>query len=414
MQETIKTEVLVIGGGIVGLASAYYLAMAGHQVQVIEKDSVGAGASHGNCGLLFFSDLPPLCQPGAVTHELGRILQSSSPLYIKFDFNLPKWLWLLRFALKCNSAHLQYALAAREKLLYTSRQLFQELVYKEQLACDWQRRGVLMVYKSQAAMDNYEKVNKLLAPYGLGARPLGKSQLRRMEPALADEVCGAWHHDHDSHARPENLDGVLRKIGVNVAENCEALRFSAQGKEIHAVHTTNGTYEARAVLLATGAWTTPIARQLALRIPIQPAKGYSITLARPDICPRIACYFHEPNVVATPWQDGLRLGGTLEFSGFNFRLDKARLDRLKAAAGEYLRPSPPPPIIEEWVGLRPMTYDDLPVIGQAPGWSNLYLACGHGMLGLTMATGTGHAVASLISGQDPGIDMAPYSPARFN
>jgi D-amino-acid dehydrogenase len=418
MQEQTKTDILIVGAGIIGLACAYYLAKEGYQVQVIEKDSIGAGASHGNCGLLFFSEILPLCQPGTVVNELGHLFKPTSPLFIKLDYDLSKWFWLLRFAAKCNRSHLQHALTAREKLLYLSRQLYQELMYQEQLACDWQRRGVLVVYKNQAAMDGYEKINQWLLPYGLGAKPLGKSQLLKMEPALNSSVCGAWHHEIDSHVRPENLVAALAAAaaqkGVQIHENCELINLGTSKGRISTVRTDKGIFRARFVVLAAGAWAPQIVKPLSVRLPIQPAKGYSITLQRPQTCPRIACLLHEPRVVATPWQDGLRLGGTLEFSGFNLRIDQARLDNLKQAARDYLRTSEPQKITEEWVGLRPMTYDDLPIIGRLPAWSNLFLACGHGMMGMTMAAGTGRALADLINDRDPGIDLTPFSPTRFS
>lgn len=417
MGETIQTDVLVVGGGIIGFTCAYYLNQAGFGVHLIEREQAASGASYGNCGLMLFSDLVPLCQPGVVGKQLRQLLRQSSPLYIKFDLDISRFLWLLRFAGKCTRKQMRQALEAREKILYLSKQLFTDLMERERLACDWQRRGVLMVYKDQAAMDAYEATNALLRPYGLAAKPVSKAALRQLEPALATDVCGAWHHDTDSYLRPENLvrslrDLVVRK-GVVVHENCPLEGFETRNGRVQAGVARNRTIAAGHYVLAAGAWSPLILRDLNLRLPVQPAKGYSITLKRPEVCPRLACYFYGPRVVATPWEGGLRLGGTLEFSGFNSRLETARLDNLRQAAASYLRSFKDDGQAEQWVGMRPMTWDDLPIIGPVPSYPNLLLATGHGMMGMTMATGTGRIITDLIEGKHPGFDISAFRATRF-
>jgi D-amino-acid dehydrogenase len=417
MQKSIQTEVLVIGGGVIGLACAYYLAVSGRKVHLIEQESIGAGASHGNCGLLFFSEILPLCQSKVVRAQLGQLMHSNSPLYIPFDLNLSKLWWLFRFSQHCNRFHMRHAVTAREKLLYLSRQLYQTLLTGEHMTCDWQRRGVLIVYGNQEQMDQYEQTNDWLKSYGLAAKPLGRSELLRMEPALHPNVCGAWFHPEDSHLRPEKLlkslkSAVIQK-GVQIEEKCGLKRLEMGTGKILKATTAKGIFKAGTYVLAAGAWTPLLTRPLKVKMPVQAGKGYSITMGRPDICPRIPCYFHEPRMVATPWSDGLRLGGTMEFSGLNTRLNPVRIANLKQAAKKYLRLPPKGLAAQEWVGMRPMTYDDLPIIGRVPGWSNLVVATGHGMMGLTMATGTGKLVADLIGEREPTVDPAPFSPARF-
>ncbi len=345
------------------------------------------------------------------------MLRRSSPLYIKMDFDFSKLVWLLKFSAKCNPAHLKRALRAREKITALSKQLYAELFSQEPTACDWQKRGVLMVYKSQAAMAQYEKTNALLKPYGHAAKPLSATDLLKMEPALHPDVCGGWYHETDSHLRPEKLLHDLKKAllfrGAVITENCALAEFALSGNQIVSADTAKGRVAARHYVMAAGAWAPQVARQIPVPIPVQPGKGYSITMGRPQSCPRIPCYFYEPRVVATPWQDGLRLGGTMEFSGFNTKIDPLRIANLKQAANDYLRQSPGRPVMEEWVGLRPMSCDDLPIIGPVSPGSNLLLATGHGMMGLTMATGTGRLVADLICEEKPAFDPQPFSPSRF-
>jgi D-amino-acid dehydrogenase len=200
---------------------------------------------------------------------------------------------------------------------------------------------------------------------------------------------------------------------VEIEENCRVKYFHPAGDRIRHVETTQGVFSADTFILATGAWTPEITARLRLKLPVQPAKGYSITMARPALCPKIPCLFEEKSVVATPWKSGYRLGGTMEFSGFNTRIIAKRIRNLKDAARQYLKEPLGEPVLEEWVGLRPMLYDDLPVIDSAPGRRNLFVATGHGMMGISLAPATGKLISELVAGRDPSVDVSPFSLQRF-
>ncbi len=174
-----------------------------------------------------------------------------------------------------------------------------------------------------------------------------------------------------------------------------------------------GEFAANEVVFALGAWSSQLARSLDLRIPIQPGKGYSITYTRPAFAPRIPMTLKERSVCVTAWESGYRLGSTMEFAGYDMSLNRARLDALKRGAAEYLIEAEGPQVVEEWYGWRPMTYDDLPILGRTTKWKNLMLATGHGMLGVTMSAVTGELVAQLVAGQETALDVAPFGPARF-
>jgi D-amino-acid dehydrogenase len=412
------SDVLIIGGGIIGLASAYYLAKAGKDVCLVEQDSIGAGASHGNCGLIFTSHLSPLCVPGTIRQEIKRMFRRTSPLYVSLAPDIKRLKWFLNFAKKCKSEHMAHAIRAREKILQSSKSLFETLFREEQLECDWEERGVLLVFKSQSAMQKYRHINNHLKPFGLDAVPLVGDELFSLEPALQKNVCGAWFHKTDSHLRPDKLmqawKHLLQKMGVAIEENCRLEALVSEHNRIFKAQTTRGDYTADEYVLATGAWTPQIAQTLGLNIPIQPGKGYSITTGRPAICPKIPCYFYEKSVVATPWKSGFRLGGTMEFSGFNSEIISGRIQNLVSAAKAYLNGPIGQPIIEEWVGMRPMVSDDLPIIGRPPNQHNLIIATGHGMSGISMATGTGKLVSEIIIGAEPHIDPTAFDVKRFN
>ena len=412
------SDVLIIGGGIIGLACAYYLMKAGRQVRIIEQDKIGSGASHGNCGLIYISHLTPLCSPGTIQHEIKRLFKRTSPLYVKPGFVRGRLRWLLGFALKCNADHFAHAVRAKRQMLDYSQMLYDRLYSEAHLDGDLEKKGVLLVYKSKSEWQDYEKTNAHLKTHALDAKPYVGEALFDLEPTLCRDAYGAWYHPADSHIRPDKfLDEwkqLLIRNGVAIEEACPFECFGInQGRVVNA-ETGAGAYTAKFYILATGAWTPQIARQFNLNIPIQPGKGYSVTMERPEICPAIPCYMHEPGVVATPWKSGYRLGGTMELSGFNTIIYEQRIQNLKTAAREYLQGSSDLPVLEEWVGLRPMTYDDLPIIDWIPGHQNIILAAGHGMMGISMAPATGKVVADLVGASDPQIDLTPYSIKRFN
>jgi D-amino-acid dehydrogenase len=411
-------DVVVVGGGVIGLACSHYLADTGRQVRILEQDQIGSGASHANCGLIYTSDLIPLCAPGAVRQELWRMLRRRSPLHIQPSLNWELMNWLARFALKCNRRHLAHAMRAKEGLLRHSRRLYDVLFGDGLLSAEYDRKGVLIVFRDKNELKHYARTIELLKPFGFDAELMEGQALFDHEPALRRDVCGVWYQKGDSHLRPEALmeswKNYLVGRGVDMVERCELHRFVSENGRIVNANTSLGDFSADNYVLAAGAWTPMLVRPLDLRLPIVPGKGYSITMSRPANCPRIPCYLHERNVVVTPWASGYRLGGTMEFSGFNTEMRSKRLEHLRTAAGEYLKDPLGASVREEWVGLRPMTYDDLPVIGPAPGHRNLYLASGHGMLGISMAPSTGLLISELIAGNSPHIDPSFFDPHRFH
>jgi D-amino-acid dehydrogenase len=411
------SDVLVIGGGIIGLASAYYLAKEGKQVRLLEQDTIGAGASYGNCGLIFTSHLVPLCAPGIIRHEIKRMFQGSSPLFIKLAVDVQRFIWFLNFARKCTAAHMAHAVKARAALLQNSKKLYQQLFTDESIDCDWEEKGVLLVFKSKSEMQKYKQTNERLKPFGLDAVSLMADKLLRIEPALQKDIYGAWLHEGDSHLRPDKLlpgwRQVLQKMGTAIEENCRVDALVAGKRRIQKAETTAGDFTADEYVLAAGAWTPQVTRRLKLNLPVQAGKGYSLTMARPALCPELPCYFYEKSVVATPWKSGFRLGGTMEFSGFNSNIVARRIQNLTFAAREYLKEAVGNAAVEQWVGMRPMVYDDLPIIDRAPKYKNLMVATGHGMSGISMAPSTGKLVAEIITGRRPHIDSAAFRINRF-
>ena len=205
----------------------------------------------------------------------------------------------------------------------------------------------------------------------------------------------------------------MRARGGIVHERTTVQGFEVREGRIEAVVSTRGRLRAREVVLALGAWSAPMGRQLGLRLPIQPGKGYSITYARPRRAPAVPLVLKERSVCVTAWDSGYRLGSTMEFSGYDSTLNAARLAALQRGAAEYLEEAEGPVMQEQWYGWRPMTYDDLPIIGRSARLANLTLATGHGMLGMSLAAITAQLVADVIDGRAPRMDIGPLSARRF-
>ncbi len=413
-----KTDILIIGGGIIGVSCAYYLARAGCSVRLIEKDTVGAGASHGNCGLIYVSDLPPLCLPGTVPTELKRMWAGSSPLVIRPTARPDRYRWLTGFALNCNRRHRDWAMRVRNDLLQRSKSMYQQLFKDEHMDCEWHARGVLVAIKKSESMRAYAQFNDLLKPYALDARPYDRAEMQALEPALRDDVIGGYHHESDAHLRPEALMRqwrvVLETAGVQIEEHCDLRRFSMAGNRARLALTNRGAFAADRFIVAAGAWSSRICRSLGVFIPVEPGKGYSVTMQRPRVCPATICYLYEKSMVVTPWPSGLRLGGTMEFAGMDFSRRADRLNHLMHGAAEYLKMSGSRRVMERWAGLRPMSADDLPVVDWLPGLQNVMVATGHGMLGLSLAPATGQLVTEMTVGQPHTIDPAWLGLGRFN
>lgn len=410
-------RVVIIGGGVVGACCAYYLARTGRQVVIVDRASFGAGCSHANCGYVCPSHILPLAAPGAIWSTLKTLFKANSPLKVRPGVVLKHWQWFLGFARRCNRDDMLLAGRGIQALLQSSRQLFDELIQKEKLDCEWESRGLLFVFQGERPFEHYARTDELLRnEFGMSAERFDSAALANLEPALKQGLAGGYLYKSDAHLKPDRLMSELRRVlvslGVEIRENCEVQGLVKSGGAVAAVRTGSGEIAGAAFVAATGAWTPLLNRELDCRVPIQPGKGYSITMPRPALCPSYPLIFEEHRVAVTPFQSGYRLGSTMEFAGFDATLNRSRLRLLTDAARIYLRNPLAEPVLEEWWGWRPMTFDGLPIIDRAPA-GNLLIAAGHNMLGLSMATATGKLVAELIEGTTPHLDPAPYGLKRF-
>jgi D-amino-acid dehydrogenase len=302
-------------------------------------------------------------------------------------------------------------------LLLLSRQLWGELIEREQLQCEFAADGTLHVHRDAGQLERAQRDTRLLAELGVTVHVLDAAAARAMEPALNDSIVGGQFFPDDASLRPERclleLARIVRAAGGEIREHTAVRGFRTEGASVSAVQTSQGELRGAEFVLALGAWLPALTRELGLRLPIEPAKGYSITYDGAATPPRRVLFLKECAVCLTPWQSGLRLGSTLEFAGYDSSLNPARLGALVRGAHRYLRFAPSARIQEQWFGWRPMTPDDLPILGRAPGWRNVSLATGHGMLGVSLAPVSALAIRELLAGREPPFDLEPFSPARF-
>lgn len=411
-------SVAIIGGGVIGAACAYYLSRLGLAVTIVDQGAFGRGCSYANCGYVCPSHVLPMAAPGAVTMGLKALLARNAPLKIRLRLDPALWSWLWRFSQNCNARQVLAAGKAIQSLLASSRKLYDELLSTEQIQCEWEAKGLLFVFQSPAAFEHYATTDELLGrEFGTRARRFDASELAAFEPALKPGLGGAWHYETDAHLRPDRLMAELNRVllarGVTIREHCAAKSIVSESGQGRAIETAHGRIEADAFVIAAGALSPQWRRQLGCRIPIQPGKGYSITMPRPARCPAVPMIFEEHRVAVTPFQSGYRLGSTMEFAGYDDTIRPERIELLKSAARLYLHEPLAEPVQEKWFGWRPMTPDSLPIIGASPALANVWIAAGHNMLGLSMAPATGRLVAELISGEQTHIDPRPYLPTRF-
>lgn len=412
-------DIVVVGAGVVGLASALALLEAGRGVRVIDAGRIGGGASHGNCGTITPSHAPPLAAPGMVGVALRWMLTPDAPLYIKPRIDLPLWRWLLGFAVRCNERDWRQAAQGKAALLNDSRARLGQWVRDYAMQCEFAESGVDYVFRDARAFAAEEHEIELLRALGVPVEAVDGARYESMEPALKPGVAGVMRFDGDAVLRPDRyvteLARLIRERGGEIVEQCafEAVDMRNGGVSLR---TAQGTIDAREVVFALGAWSPKQAAAIgfpALRRAMQPGKGYSITYSAPSLVPRRPIVLRERSVCVTAWGSGYRLGSTMEFSGYDEGLNERRLAALERGAAEYLHQPIGPEVREKWYGWRPMSIDDVPLIGRVPGRDGLWIATGHGMMGVSMSAATGQLIADLVSGKSPAVDPAPYSPARF-
>ncbi|MDB4653111.1 FAD-dependent oxidoreductase [Akkermansiaceae bacterium] len=411
-------DVLIVGGGVVGLSTAHYLVSAGHSVRIIERDiSLANSCSEGNAGMVVPSHFIPLAAPGVISQGLKWMLNPKSPFFLRprLSPTLARWIWL--FTKHSTKKHVENTQELLRDLSLESRRLHVELSRNEGFPLI--QKGLLMLCQSDTGLEEEAEVAEHAHTLGLDAEVCDQTRLQELEPNAEITAKGGVWWPQDCHLSPgdfiESLrDSILKNRGEFISGEVTKLE-AANGRVNRVITETGETYSAELIVLAGGINTTELAKQVGLALPMQGGKGYSLTLPEPVANPRLCSLLKEGRVAVTPMGDTLRVAGTMEICGTDTSVSKPRLQGVIEAFCKFYPQYSPSDFknLEPWVGLRPCSPDGLPYLGFAPHQDNLIIATGHSMMGLSLAPVTGRLVADLVSEKKPAINLTQLAPGRF-
>ena len=438
-------NVIVIGGGIIGLSAAYYLQQAGHRVTVLDKGDFLDNCSYGNCGYVCPSHFIPLATPGIVRQGLKWMWNPKSPFYVqpRLSRSLIDWGW--KFMKSATAAHVERSAAPLRDIALLRQHEYESWIQQPGFDFSYEHRGLLEIFQTAAGAEHAHHTVETAHRLGLSdTQLLNYEELQAKEPHTKINALGAIFFKCDAHLYPNRLMEVLRadlrQKGVALIPQEEVIRFGTSnggtptgggristGNSITTVETTNNHYPADAVVLATGSWSREIAALLDTRLPLMPGRGYSVTLedatypSGANGLPQAMrvnypAILMEGRAAITP-MDGnkIRFGGTMEVTSMKtpprYNRVQGILDAVRRFFPEFDVPMPPREKI--WWGYRPCSADGLPYIGRIKKYNNVVVATGHSMLGLSLGPGTGKLVAELVSGQPTSIDLSPFAVERF-
>ena len=411
-------NIVIIGGGIVGLSSAYFLQKKGHHVTVIDKSDITSGASFVNAGYITPSHIIPMASPGKIAQGIKWMFNSSSPFYMKprWDLDFFKWSWY--FHKSSTNEKVEKAIPVIKDINLLSRNLFEDIKASGDLG-DFQleRKGLLMLYKTQKSYDHEMEIAQKASFLGLEVQELNKSQLSEIEPNIEIDAEGAIHYECDGHTTPTEIMpkmlNYLESVGVSIRTNEEVIDIFSQNGKASKIQTSKENYSPDEVILAAGSWSGALSKKLNITLPLQAGKGYRINVSRPTGITMPAILM-ESNMAVTPMQGFTRFAGTMEFSGINDKIRKERVAAIANGAKKFYPNLEITPAEKEdaKTGMRPVTPDGLPYIGKSKQIENLTFATGHAMMGWSLGPATGKLVSEIICGTKPSMDIAPFHPQR--
>ena len=398
-------KICVIGGGIIGLTSAYLLGTQGHQVTVLESlNTVGSGTSKANGAQLSYSYVQPLATPSVLADLPGYLFNRQSPLRFLPALDLQQWSWCFRFLLACNQKTMQETTINLLALAQSSRALFDAWSAPFQNEINFQKNGKLVLYSNAKALANAEKQISFQAQYGCQQYRYSKEECLKIEPALAqyaDHFYGAvWTPDEcvaDSFKVCQALARSIEQTGGKILCNTQVLGFEYHKDQIVSINTSQGRIEADYVVVANGSAVNRLLRPIGLHYPVYPLKGYSITLPLNSLrtAPTISITDAAQKIVYAPLGDQLRVAGMAEIVGFEDSVDPTRIHQLLRATEKTFGLKNVPENLHAWCGLRPATPTSMPIVQQTK-YKNLFINAGHGALGFTLAFGTAHALTTML------------------
>ncbi|MDO8368589.1 MAG: FAD-dependent oxidoreductase [Saprospiraceae bacterium] len=431
----------IIGGGVIGLSSAYFLQQEGWEVTVLERGDGSDGCSFGNMGYLSPSHFAPLAQPGIISQGILWMFQQKSPFYVRPALSWGLMDWGMKFARACNASHVERSARPMAELLLLSRDLTAQWETSGEMSFEYAETGCINYFQTakyeKSELDNVRMGREL----GLQIEVLSREQCQALEPELPPEVLGgAWYKD-DAMLYPNDLmrqlSDHLEKRGAKIIYNAEVVDLQKDKGEITTIRyrkANEGMTSSQAlttpdlVVLAAGSWSQPLAKMVGEYLPMMPGKGYSMTVNMPHQPLRHPCILLEAKVAITPWAKRLRIGSTMEIGAMNDRILFPRVQGILEAVPRFFPDYANDLAFREladlkklkermqekiWFGYRPLSADGLPYIGFAQKTENLMIATGHAMLGLSMAAATGKLVSEMAGGKKTSIAVGAFDPGRY-
>lgn len=410
----------IVGGGIIGLFSAYYLLQEGCEVTIIDRGGFADGCSYGNAGMIVPSHIVPLAQPGMIARGMRWMLNSQSPFYVKPRLNgdLVKWGYL--FWKNSTEKHVHYAIPHLRDLSLLSKELYQDLSTQTDFSFGWEEKGLLMLFKNATTRHEMEEEAAVANRSGIEAQLLSGRETQALEPDVQLAVEGAVFYPGDAHIHPNQLIAdlvkFLKKKGVRFMENQAVEDFEIQNQKVKAVKTESGSYSFDELVIAAGAWSSVLTQKLGLSLPLQGGKGYSFLAKDLKNKMQIPAIMLEARTTATPMNGGVRFAGTLEIAGTDESVNMNRVRGIHKSIQQYYPDLKVdfPEKEEVWRGLRPCSPDGLPYIGRVGGFDNLTLATGHGMMGVSLGPATGKLVAEIVADKKTSVGIGAFEPKRFS
>jgi len=413
-------NIVIVGGGISGLFSAFYLTKLNYKITIIDNSGFSYGCSHGNAGLIVPSHIIPLAAPGVIPKTIKWMFNSHSPFSFHPKLNRAFISWCLNFIKNSNKLHVNRSIIPIRDISFLSSKLYQELSEKFENSFELNSKGLLMLYKNKKTAEEEINLTQKAEQYGIKTKILSRVDLKHLDPNCEYDVLGGVHYLSDSHLTPnilmQNLLQYLESQGVKLISGETISDIKVIDNKILSVSSNLNKYSADAFLFTSGVWSSKLLKKIDFNIPLMAGKGYSFTVKAKDYFPKIPSILVDARVAVTPMGQKLRIAGTMEIDSIN---QKIRLNRIKGMVNSFNKYYPKldiniPKKESIWYGLRPCSPDGLPYIGKGNSYKNLFIATGHAMLGLSLGPATGKLISEIISGNNTSIDTSAFNIERYN
>ncbi|MBS1524480.1 MAG: FAD-dependent oxidoreductase [Bacteroidetes bacterium] len=413
-------KAIIIGGGVIGLFSAYYLHKSGWEVEVIDQSDLSDNCSYGNAGMITPSHFVPLAAPGMVEKGIRWMFNSKSPFYVRPSLNSELLGWGLKFIKSATKKHVDRSAAPLRDISVLSKKLYWEFERDTNLDFGLEDKGILMLFKTPKMVEEEKHLAVEAANLGLDAQYLSPEECARLQPGVELDIAGAVHYHCDAHLYPNRLMKVLVKYledsGVNMHRNTRVDKIAHEGHKITSFNSADREFKGDAYVIATGAWSPAVAKLTGLHVPLMPGKGYSFMVPQDETKKMtIPSILVEAKVAVTPMNGSVRYGGTMEVGKINDKVNMNRVKGIVESVPKYF-PNFKPAVPAEkdiWFGFRPVSPDGMPYIGLSKKYKNLAIATGHAMIGLSLGPATGKLICEELTGSEKSMDLSPFAVERF-